>query len=110
MEWFRKSARVPGTGNTERFAGIRKAFTRLLLLDSAITAFNKANPEQQQHMIRLGMLAALNPDKTRQIKDRLISGGPSPRSRLEELKALHKDGLITESEYEEQKKEILSEL
>lgn len=110
MEWFRKRAKEPGEEMTERPSGLRKAFTRFLLFDSAMRVFSKADDQQKQNMIRLGMLAALNPDKTRQIKERLIPGGPSPRSRLEELKALQEDGLITEPEYEQRKQEILSEI
>lgn len=94
---------------------LRRVLTREILRDSAMQAYSDADEKTRQKImdvaIRAGALAVLNPDKTRQVKEFLTGGGqPSVQNRLEKLKQLHQQGLITGQEYEDKRAEILEEL
>lgn len=97
------------------WSAVRRVITRQIVLDSALSAYEKLDPKQQQTVmsatLRTWMLAKLNPDKARKVKERLLGGEqPSVQDRLEKLKQLHEQGLITEQEYEAKKAEIINEL
>lgn len=86
----------------------------MVLWSAALEAFRKANDEQKQTMVDVGLrtwaLAKLNPEKTKQIKSMLNPIPPSVKERLAELRSLHEDGLITEQEYDARKAEILRDV
>ena len=95
--------------------GLKKGLTRAILFDSAATAFENLNDRQQQALIengaKLWLLARLNPEKAKKAKE-LLTGSkkPSAQERLNELKALHENQLITAQEYEAKKAEIINQL
>lgn len=93
-------------------AVLKRALSNLLLLDSAVKAFEMADDRQKQAVIEVGLrawlLAKLNPEKANQVKSMLNPAPSSMEERLGKLKSLYGDGLITESEYEKRKQEILA--
>ena len=95
--------------------GLKKGLTRAILFDSAATAFDNLNDRQRQAVIengaKLWLLARLNPEKTKRVKE-LLTGGKrqSAQERLNELKTLRENQLITAQEYESKKAEIVSQL
>jgi hypothetical protein len=96
-------------------SGLKKGLTRAILFDSALNTFDKLNDRQQRALIengaKLWLLARLNPEKTKRVKE-LLTGGKkeSAQERLNELKTLHENQLITAQEYESKKSEIIKQL
>lgn len=96
-------------------SGLKKGLTRAILFDSAATAFDNLNDRQQQAVIengaKLWLLARLNPEKTKRVKE-LLTGGKktSAQDRLNELKTLRETQLITAQEYEAKKAEIIKQI
>ena len=99
----------------------RKLATKMVAANAALTAYEKLSPEQQENAIQtglhLGALAALNPDKAKQVKNAVSNlGNPRKSSRanaverIKELNALYENKLISKQEYESKKSEILSQL
>jgi hypothetical protein len=117
-----KAIKMSNTGKTAggkgggkgAFAGLKRAFTKLVLLDSALKAFETADDRQKQAVIEVGsrawLLAKLNPEKAKQVKSMLNPIPPTVKERLAELKALYDDGMITEQEFEKRKQELLNEV
>ncbi len=106
-------------------AGMKKAATNLVLLDSALKVYQKAGEKQKEAMVdsalRVGVLAALNPEKAKTVKNHIknkVAGSVglsdvdkrSIADRMQELKALHQAQLITAEEYEAKKAELLNNL
>ena len=101
---------------------LKKQFTRSLLLDSALAAYEKSDNKEAiiDAAVRAGALAALNPGKAKEIKNRIFGAIDSLGSnkqehstvadRMEALDQLFDKQLITEQEYEEKRAEILSQL
>ena len=93
----------------------RRSLTKAIILDSAMTAYENAGEKKQKAIleagVRLGLLAMLNPEKTKKVKELLTSSEKSSaQERLNELKTLRQNQLITAQEYEAKKSEILSQL
>jgi hypothetical protein len=96
-------------------SGLKKGLTRVILIDSALDAFGKLPDSTQQELmkngVKLGLLAALNPEKTKKAKEFLTGGNKqSTQERLNELKTLRENQLITAQEYEAKKAEIINQL
>jgi len=94
---------------------MKSAFSRFVLFDSALKTFKNADEAQQKLVLdvalRTWLLAKLNPGKARQAKEFLTGGGEaSVQDRLEELKHLHEQALITDQEYEAKKADIIDQL
>lgn len=113
--WRTKSGdrNKPSTGGFT--TGLKKGLTRAILFDSAATAFENLNDRQQQALIengaKLWLLARLNPEKTKRVKEFLTGGKKqSAQDRLNELKTLGENQLITAQEYEAKKAEIINQL
>ncbi len=107
------SQEEPNKGRFMR--GLKKGLTRAILFDSAATAFTNLNDRQQQALIENGIklwfLARLNPEKAKRVKEFLTAGKkPSAQERLDELKTLQENQLITAQEYEAKKAEIINQL
>jgi hypothetical protein len=96
-------------------SALKKGLTRAILFDSALNAFEKLNETQRAAVVengaKLWLLARLNPEKTKKVKE-LLTGGKkqSAQERLDELKTLRENQLITAQEYEAKKAEIISQL
>lgn len=98
--------------NKNSSGGVRGALTKLVLWNSALSAYNRLSYDQRKTVVDVGirswLLAKLNPEKTKQIKNALTSSGKvSVADRLAELKSLHDQGLITETEYSSKRADIL---
>jgi len=96
-------------------SSLKKGLTRAILLDSAAVAFGNLDDHQKQAVIengaKLWLLARLNPEKTKKVKELLTGGNKqSAQERLNELKTLRENQLITAQEYEAKKAEILNRL
>lgn len=105
-------------------AWLKRAANQAIVWNSALQAYEKADPDKQEAIIdaalRVGLLAAINPEKTKKVKS-FISNSLDPASpshpqnstiadRLQELKTLHENQLITTQEYEAKKAEIMDQL
>jgi len=107
------SEKEPTKGRFMR--GLKKGLTRAILLDSAAVAFGNLDDHQKQAVIengaKLWLLARLNPEKTKKVKE-LLTGSKkqSAQERLDELKTLRENQLITAQEYEAKKAEIIDQL
>ncbi len=114
-----------GKTDKKRFsAWLKRATNQAILWDSALQAYEKADPDKREAImdaaLRVGLLAALNPGKTKKVKSFISNSldleSPShPQNstvsdRMQELKTLHENQLITTHEYEEKKAEILQNL
>ncbi len=114
------AVRTPPTDQNEPAASgfasaLKKGLTRLILIDSALDAFAKLPDSTQQEVMKngakLGLLAMLNPEKTKKAKEFLTGGNKqSAQERLNELKTLRENQLITAQEHEAKKAEILNRL
>lgn len=103
---------------------IRKILTKAVAANAVTTAYKNMSPEKREQVMQAGIdltiLAALNPDKTKQVKKALSnlgnfgsSGAPTKASaaeRMQELKHLYENKLISRHEYEAKRSEILSQL
>lgn len=104
----------PVTPSKNSFSSsLKKGLTRAILFDSALNAFENLDDRQKQAVIengaKLWLLARLNPEKTKKVKE-LLTGGKkqSAQERLDELKTLRENQLITAQEYEVKKAEIIN--
>ena len=99
----------------------RKIGTTLVALNAANEVYEKMTPEQREKAIQaglhLGALAALNPDKAKQVKNAVSNlGNPRKSSsanameRIKELNMLCENQLISKQEYESKKTEILNQI
>lgn len=99
----------------------RKLATKLVAANAALAAYEKLSPEQQENAIQaglhLGALAALNPDKAKQVKNAISNFGNSEKpsssnamGRIKELNMLYENQLISKQEYESKKAEILKQI
>lgn len=103
---------------------LRKGISSLIITHEALKAYENATEKQQQTMVNIGLLALLNRDKTKRVKnfvtnaiDPASAKAPRPTSqpksaqdRLLELKKLYDNQLITLQEYEAKKAEIIRQL
>jgi len=99
----------------------RKLATKMVAANAALVAYKKLSPEQQENAIQaglhLGALAALNPNKAKQVKNAISNLGNSGKAsssntmeRMKELNLLFENQLISKQEFESKKSEILSQL
>ena len=114
-------AQIRGEATDKR---IRKILTKAVAANAVTTAYQNMSPEKREQVMQAGIdltiLAALNPDKTKQVKKALSnlgnfgsSGAPTKASaaeRMQELKHLYENKLISRHEYEAKRSEILSQL
>ncbi|MCK4564497.1 MAG: SHOCT domain-containing protein [Verrucomicrobia bacterium] len=114
-----------GKADKKRFSSwLKRAANQAIVWDSALQAYEKADPDKQEAIIdaalRVGLLAAINPEKTKKVKS-FISNSFDPASpshpqnstvsdRIRELKTLYENQLITTQEYETKKAEIIDQL
>ena len=114
-----------GKADKKRFsAWLKRAANQAIIWDSALQAYEKADTDKQEAIIdaalRVGLLAAINPEKTKKVKS-FISNSLDPASpshpqnstvadRIRELKTLYENQLITTQEYETKKAEIIDQL
>lgn len=97
---------------------LKNATNQAILWDSAMSVYEKADPKQKEIMLetalRVGALAAVNPDKAKQLKNAIGNLGTPPKAsaqeRIQELNELYKNKLISRQEYETKRAEILSRL
>jgi hypothetical protein len=99
----------------------RKLATKMVAANAALAAYEKLPPKQRENAVKAGLhlwaLAALNPDKAKQVKNAINNlanngsiSGSTAMQRIQELKLLYENNLISKQEFKSKKSEILSQI